>query len=110
MNVIQARGKRKGEVSTRQNIFGIAAIHGVSGKNGLVAEILHAVMTVPAFAIDATHPGDADTHSERQFQGRALDYFSHDLMTGNKARSQRRKIAFDDVKICAADSASDDPQ
>jgi hypothetical protein len=31
-------------------------------------------------------------------------------MTGNKARSQRRKIAFDDVKICAADSASDDPQ
>jgi len=64
MSVIQARGKRKSEVSARQNIFGIAAIHGVSGKDRLIAEIFHAVMAVPAVTIDATHPGNADTRSQ----------------------------------------------
>jgi hypothetical protein len=110
MYVIQARGKRKSEVCARQNIFGIAAIHGVSGKDRLVAEILHAVMAVPAVAIDATHPGNADTRSQRQLLGRAFDYFSYDLMAGNKTRSKRRKISLDDVKVSTTHSASDDPQ
>jgi hypothetical protein len=67
-------------------------------------------MAVPAIAIDATHPGNADTRSHWQLLGRAFDYFSHDLMAGNKARSKRRKISFDDVKVSATHSASDNPQ
>ena len=110
MCVIQARGQRKYEVCACENILGIATIHGISGENRLVAEILHAVMAVPAIAIDAAHPGNADTRSQRQFLGRAFDYFSHDLMAGNEARSKRRKISFDDMKVSTTDSASDDPQ
>jgi hypothetical protein len=110
MRAIQARGERKCEVSARKNIVGVAAIHGVSGKNRLVAEVLLAVMAVPAFAIDATHPGNAGTRSQRKLGSSAFDDFSHDLMAGNKTWSKRRKISFDDVKVSAAHSASDDPQ
>jgi hypothetical protein len=67
-------------------------------------------MAVPAVVIDAAHPGNADARSHWQLLGRAFDYFSHDLMAGNKARSKRRKISFDDMKVSPAHSASDDPQ
>jgi hypothetical protein len=110
MCVIQARGQRKSEVRAHKNILGIATIHGVTGEDRVVAEILHAVMAVPAIAIDAAHPGNADARSHWQLQGRAFDYFSHDLMAGNQARSKRWKISFNDVKVSPTHSASDDPQ
>jgi hypothetical protein len=110
MCVIQARGQRKNEVCARENIFGVAAIHGISGENRLVAEILHAVMAVPAIAIDAPHPGNADARSHGQLLGPTFDDFSHDLMAGNKAWPERWKFSFDDVKVSATHSASDDAQ
>lgn len=110
MCVIQARGQRKNEVCAHENILGVATIHGISGENRLVAEILHAVMAVPAIAIDAAHPGNADARSHWQLLGRAFDYFSHDLMAGNKARSKPREVSFDDMKVSPTHSASDDPQ
>jgi len=67
-------------------------------------------MAVPAIAIDATHPRNADTRSQWQFRGRTFDYFSDDLMAGNQVRSNWRKISFNDVKVSAADSAGDHPQ
>jgi hypothetical protein len=67
-------------------------------------------MAIRAIAIDATHPGNADTRSQWQLRGRAIDYFSHDLMARSKPRTKRRKVSFDDVKVRATNSASDDPQ
>jgi hypothetical protein len=67
-------------------------------------------MAVPAVAIDATHPSNADSRSQRKLQGRAFAYVSHDLMAWNKVRSKQRKVSFYDVKVSAAHSASDDPQ
>ena len=110
MCVSQVRGQRESKVRAHKDVFGIATAYTVSGENRLVAKILHAVMAVPAIAIDAAHPGNADTRSQRQFMGRAFDYFSYDLMAGNEARPKRRKISFDDVKVSATHSASDDPQ
>jgi hypothetical protein len=76
----------------------------------VVAEILHAVIAVPAIAVDAAHPGNADARSHWQFVGRAVDYFSDDLMARNKTWPKRWKISFDDVKVSPTHSASDDPQ
>jgi hypothetical protein len=110
MCVIQARGQRESEVRAHKNIFGIATIHCVARKRRFVAEILHATTAIRAIAINATHPGNADTGSSRQFQGCAFDYFSHDLMARSQARAKRRKISFNDVKVSATHSAGDDPQ
>jgi hypothetical protein len=67
-------------------------------------------MTEPAVVIDAAHPGNADTRSQLQLLGRAFDYLSHDLMTGNNSRPNRRKLSFNDVQVSPTHSASDDPQ
>jgi hypothetical protein len=110
MCVIQARGQRESEVGAHQNIFGIATIHCIARERRFVAEILHTTTAIRAIAIDATHPRNADTASRRQLQGRAFDYFSHDLMARSQAGTKRRKISFNDVKVSATHSAGDDPQ
>jgi hypothetical protein len=67
-------------------------------------------MAVPATAIDATHPGNTDARSHWQLLGRSFDYFSHDLMAGNKAWPKRGKISLDDVQVSPTDSAGGDAQ
>ena len=110
MCVIEAGEQLKNEVRARKNILGVAAIHGVTGEDRVVAEILHAVIAVPAIAVDAAHPGNADARSHWQFVGRAVDYFSDDLMARNKTWPKRWKISFDDVKVSPTHSACDDPK
>jgi hypothetical protein len=63
---------------------------------------------VPAIAVHATHPGNADSRSERQICGCAFDYLSHDLVARNELRSKRRQISFNDMQIGATDAASND--
>src|SRR5437899_2849194 len=48
---IEAGGKGKCEVVADQNVFGVAAVDGVSGEGGVVAEVLHSVAAVPTIAI-----------------------------------------------------------
>jgi hypothetical protein len=67
-------------------------------------------MAEPASAVDAAHPGNTDTRSQRQLRGRPLDHFSHNLMAGNETGSNRRKISFHDVQIRPTHAASDDPK
>ena len=110
MYVIQTSGQRESEIGAHEDILGIASIHRVSRKGGPIAQVFHAVMTVPAIAIDAAHPGNADPRSERQLRGRAFDHFAHDLMTGNELRSEWRQISFNDVQVSATDSAGNHPQ
>src|SRR5271154_4451026 len=98
MNVVQTRRQRKDEVCPRKDILGVAAIHCVARKSRLIAEIFHSVMAVPAITIYTAHPRNSNTGSERQLRSRALDDFSHDLMTRNELRSKRWEIPFNDVQ------------
>jgi len=65
---------------------------------------------IPAITIHAAHPGNTDTRSQRQFRGRALDHFAHDLMARNELRPKRGQICFHDVQIGTTHSARDDPK
>jgi hypothetical protein len=66
------------------------------------------VAAEPAIAVYPAHPGDADARSDRQVRGCAFHHFADDLMTGNDAFADGRKITFDDMEISAADAASND--
>ena len=107
MRVVQAGRQRIREIRSHQRVFGVAAILCVPRKNRVIAQIFHFVAAKPAIAIHAAHPGNTDARFQRQFRRRAFHHFSHDLVTGNEPRFQRRQIFFHDVQIGAANSTSD---
>jgi hypothetical protein len=74
----------------------------------MIAEILHLVLAEPAIAVHAAHPGDTHASSDGQFRGWRFHHFADNLMTGNNARADRRKIPLYDVEICPADAAGAD--
>jgi hypothetical protein len=74
----------------------------------MIAEVFHVVAAEPTAAVYSTHPGDADTRSERQVQSCAFYHLADNLMAGDDVRPDWRQIAFDDVKISAADATCDD--
>jgi hypothetical protein len=90
VDVIQTSGQRKREICARQRILGVASIHRVSRKDRLIAEIFHPVVTVPAIAVYAANPGHTGTGSQRQLGRRSSGHLSHDLMTGDELRVNRR--------------------
>ena len=107
---VEAGGQRVGEVGAGEGVLGVAAVDGVAGEDGVVAEVLHAVAAEPAVAVDAADPGDADARAERKLGGGAVDDFADDLMAGDDARVERRKVALDDVEVGAADAAGEDAE
>jgi hypothetical protein len=62
----------------------------------------------PAVTVDAAHPRDSDARSHGQFRGCAFHHFADNLMPWDDARMKRREVAFDDVKVGAANSAGND--
>src|ERR1700722_951678 len=71
MHVVQTLRDRKRKVGAHQRILRVATIDGISGECRVIAQVLHAVLTVPAIPIDAANPGDADAASQRQRCGSA---------------------------------------
>jgi hypothetical protein len=100
--------ERKGEVCADRCVLGITAVDGVSGKDRAVAEVLHRMAAIPAIAIDAADPGDAGAGAEREFWSGSVDDFADDLVAGDDAGMDWRKVAFNDVQVSAADSAGED--
>jgi hypothetical protein len=74
----------------------------------MVAEVLQVVTAKPAIAVDAADPRDADTCAGGKDCGCAFNDFAHNLVARDDARMEGRKIALDNVKIGAANSAGDD--
>jgi hypothetical protein len=74
----------------------------------MIAEVFHLVLAEPAIAVYPAHPGDAYARSDGQVNGCGLDHFADNLMAGNYARADGRKIALYDVKVGAADAAGMD--
>jgi hypothetical protein len=60
----------------------------------------------PAVAVDTAHPRDSNARSRRQIGGCAFRHFADNLVPRDDARMKRREIAFDDVEVGAANSAS----
>ncbi len=105
---LEACGKRVDEIGAHRGELGVAAVDGVAGEDGMVAEVLHVVAAEPAIAVDAADPGDADARACGEHRGCAFDNFADDLMAGDDAWMERREIALDDVEVSAADAAGED--
>ncbi len=105
MEIVEAGGQRKDEISARDGILGVAAVDRVARENGRVAKVLHASTAVRASAVDSADPGDADARADGVLGGGSFDDFAYDLMAGNDILTQGCKLAFDHMQIGAADRA-----
>ncbi len=110
VKVIKLGRQRIDEVAARDGILRVAAVDGVSGEGGRVAEVLEAAAAIGTSAVDAAHPGNADAAAERKFWPGAVFDGADDLMAGYERLLARRQFAIDDVKIGAADSAGADAE
>jgi len=110
VDVVQSGGQWIDEVGAGERIFGITAVDGISGENRVVTQIFFAVKAISTIAVDSAHPRDSDSGSARQIRSRAGDDFANDLMAGNEPWVERGQIAFDDVKVGAADSTGYDAE
>ena len=108
MNIIHFDRKRVSKICAHKDIFGVASIYGISRKRGLVAKILHAVLTEPASSIHATHPGNTHSRAHGQVHRSAFDNFSDNLMTRNQFILQWRHVTFGNMKIGAANTTGQD--
>jgi len=93
------------EVYASEGVFCIASVDGEASEDGVVAEVFHTGHAETAGAIDSSHPGDTDSGANGEFRGSAINDFAHDLVAGNDAGGERRKVALNDVQVGAADSA-----
>ena len=107
MSGVEPWRQGNGKICADCGELGVASIDRVSGEGWMIAEVFHVVLAIPAIAVDAAHPGDADSGAERKIFCGSGDNFADDLMSGNQARAQSWEIAFDDVKIGAADATGD---
>ena len=105
MQVVERRRKREHKIGPGKRIFGVAAVHGVAGEDGSIAEVLHTLAAVPADSIDTANPRDANARSSRKVCVDAFQDVADDLMAGNQTFAAGRKFAFHNVKVGTANSA-----
>jgi len=105
---IQFTGQRDREIRARQRIFGVTAIHRVTGEDRPIAQIFHRVTAIPAITVCSAHPGNSHARSDWRFLTLACDDFADDLVTRNQLRPKRRQVTFDDVQIRATHATGED--
>lgn len=110
VEIVERGRQRKNEIGASQGILGISAGNRVARERGMVAEILFAAAAVRTHAVGAADPGNTDAGSEGNFVACHFDDFTHNLVTGNDLWMLRRKIAFHDVEISAADTTGSDAE
>ena len=100
-------GERDEEVGASDGVFGIAAVDGVAGVGGMVAEIFAVLAAEGAGAIDATEPGDSGAVADAdRVDARAELFDARDnLVAGCDDFAQGLEFARGDVEIGAADAA-----
>ena len=109
--IVERAGKREDEVGARDSILGVAAVHGVSGECGCVAEVFLVMTAIPASAVGAADPRDADARCPAATPASApADHVANDLVAGNQRRATHGQLAFGDVQIGAAYAAGADLQ
>jgi hypothetical protein len=80
VGVVECGGEGEGEVGADERVFGVAAVDGVAGEGGIVAEIFFVAKAEGAGAVRAADPGDADAHALRTVGRGAFDDFAYDLV------------------------------
>ncbi len=110
VGVVEGGGQGEDEVGADEGVFGVAAVDGVAGEGGVVAEVFFVAEAEGAGAVDAADPGDADAGVCGEFGGGAFDDFADDLMAEGEGLVDEREIAFEDVEVGAADSAGEDAE
>jgi len=91
VDIVETGGQGKCEIGADERVFGVASVDAIAGEDRLIAEIFHVVAAVPAVAIDAAHPGNADARAGRELAGQqigrgAFDDFADDLVAGDETR------------------------
>lgn len=110
VKIIERGRQRKDEVGTSGGELGVTTVHRVAGEGRRVAKILFVIAAVPAGAVGAADPRDADARPEWELGSRTGDDFADDLMAWDYRRATARQFALGNVKVRTADSAGTDPQ
>jgi hypothetical protein len=110
VDFIETLRQRERELGTDEGELGVTTIHGVAGKDWMIAEIFHLVLAEPAISVGATHPRDSNPHSQQHCVTRALNDQTDNLMPWNQSGPQRWKIALNDMQVGTADSTCDHAQ
>lgn len=110
MNVIQTIRKRKNKFAARGCVFGVTSVNRVAGEGGGIAEIFLAAAAIHAVAICPGNPRYAHSGAEGQLPRGSGYHITDDLVARYHARSEDWQFPFDDMKICAANSAGADSQ
>ncbi len=98
------------EIGAGDGVFSVAAVDGVAGIGGVVAEILAVFQTEQAGAIDATEPGDSDPLANADGVDAGAEFFDtrDDLVAGRDGVAERLQLAGGDVEVGATDAAGFD--
>lgn len=83
----------------------VAAIDGVSGVGGRVAEIFKALPAVQAGSVNVADPGNSDASSRGQSESGLADDITDNLVSGNDGVALGWEFPFDYMEISAADAA-----
>src|ERR1017187_2921855 len=105
MQVVERCWKWKYEISPSKRIFRVTAIYGIAGKDGSIAKVLHTSAAVPTGSIGAANPRNSDARSDPALRWAAFHDVANDLMSGNHALPARRKFAFYNMQVAAANTA-----
>jgi hypothetical protein len=105
VQVVERCWKWKYEISPSKRIFRVTAIYGIAGKDGSIAKVLHTSAAVPTGSIGAANPRNSDARAGRKVCGGAFHDVANDLMSGNQVLPARRKFAFHNMQVGAANTA-----
>ena len=109
MKIIESCRQRNHEIAAGQCEFGVAAVDGVAGEGGRVAEVLATPEAVPAGSVRAADPGDAHAGAEWKCRRVSICDFPDDLVTGYQWLLPRRQFTFDNMQVGPASATSPDP-
>ena len=103
--ILEPGGQGNREVRARHRVLRVTAVHGVSGEDRRIAQVLLAAPAVLAGPVDAGHPGHPEARACRNPR-----LSPDNLVAWNHVIAQGLQLAFDDVKIGAAHPASQNAQ
>jgi hypothetical protein len=107
VGIVEGVGEWVGEVGADEDVLAIAAVDGVAGEDGVVAEVFFAAKAEGAGAVGSADPGDADAHVVWAIRGGAVDDLADDLMAEDKRAVEETEVALGDVEVGATDSAGE---
>jgi hypothetical protein len=108
MQIVESSRQRVDKVVASESVLRITTGNCVTSKYWRIAKILETFLAIRARPISSAQPRDTHARTKRELIRSAIDYLAHDLMSGYESDLLWRQLAFNDVQVGAADSASTD--